>query len=102
MARELGWDKNADPGDLKMLTFPGTPLARFAQDIETKLKIRTMRVLGDPKLSVNRVTTSWGYVGAGIPLISREGVDVLVCGETREWELVEFVQDMTRPAGKKP
>jgi putative NIF3 family GTP cyclohydrolase 1 type 2 len=100
MVRDLGWEKNADADNLKLLTFPGTPLARFAQDIESKLRIRTMRVLGDPKLPVNRVITSWGYVGMGIPLISREGVDVLVCGETREWELVEYVQDMIS-AGKK-
>lgn len=101
MVRELGWEKNADPGNLKMLTFPGTPLARFAQDIEAKLKIRTMRVLGDPKLPVNRVATSWGYIGDGIPLISRQDVDVLICGETREWELVEFVQDMISSGRKK-
>jgi putative NIF3 family GTP cyclohydrolase 1 type 2 len=101
MVRDLGWEKNADPDNLKLLTFPGTPLARFAQDIETKLGIRTMRVLGDPKLPVNRVITSWGYVGAGTQLISREGVDVLVCGETREWELVEYVQDMISSGKKK-
>jgi putative NIF3 family GTP cyclohydrolase 1 type 2 len=101
MVRDLGWEKNADPDNLKLLTFPGTPLGRFAQDIEAKLGIRTMRVLGDPKLPVNRVITSWGYVGMGIPLISHEGVDVLVCGETREWELVEYVQDMISSGKKK-
>jgi putative NIF3 family GTP cyclohydrolase 1 type 2 len=101
MVRELGWEKNADPNDLKMLSFPGTPLAQFAQEIEAKLKVRTMRVVGDPKLQVHRVATSWGYIGAGIPLIAREGVDVLVCGETREWELVEYVQDMISCGKKK-
>src|SRR3954452_22973570 len=100
MVRDLGWEKNADPDNLKLLTFPGTPLARFAQDMQAKLGTRTMRVLGDPNLPVKRVITSWGYVGAGIPLISRAEVDVLVCGETREWELVEYVQDMIS-AGKK-
>ena len=100
MVRELGWEKNADADNLKLLTFPGTPLAKFAQEIEAKLNIRTMRVLGDPKLPVRRAMTSWGYIGAGIPLISTEGVDVLICGETREWELVEYVQDMIS-AGKK-
>jgi len=101
MVRELGWEKNADPQDLKMLTFSPTPLARFAQEIEAKLRIRTMRVVGNPKLSVRRVATSWGYLGAGIELISREDVDVLVCGETREWELVEFVQDMISSGKQK-
>jgi putative NIF3 family GTP cyclohydrolase 1 type 2 len=101
MVRELGWEKNVEGGNLKTLRFSGIPLARFAQDIEGKLGIRTMRVLGDPQLPVNRVATSWGYLGAGIELISREDVDVLVCGETREWELVEFVQDMISSGQKK-
>jgi putative NIF3 family GTP cyclohydrolase 1 type 2 len=101
MVRELGWEKNTEPDNLKVLNFPGTPLATFAQQIEAKLGVRTMRVLGDPNLRVNRVITSWGYVGAGIPLISREDIDVLVCGETREWELVEYVQDMISCGKKK-
>jgi putative NIF3 family GTP cyclohydrolase 1 type 2 len=101
MLRELGWEKNADADNLKLLTFPGTPLARFAQDIQTKLRVRTMRVVGDPKLPIRRVMTSWGYVGNGIPLISTESVDVLICGETREWELVEYVQDMISCGKKK-
>ena len=101
MVRDLGWEKNVDADNVKMLTFPGTPLAAFAQEIQAKLGIRTMRVLGDPKLPVRRVVTSWGYLGAGIPLISTEGVNVLVCGETREWELVEYVQDMISTGEKK-
>jgi putative NIF3 family GTP cyclohydrolase 1 type 2 len=102
MIRELGWEKNADPENPRMFTFPGTPLARFAKEMETKLKIRTMRVLGDPELPVKRVITSWGYVSQtpGIPYFAQPDVDVLVVGETREWELVEYAQD-TIASGKK-
>jgi putative NIF3 family GTP cyclohydrolase 1 type 2 len=102
MIRELGWEKNADPQNPRMFTFPGTPLARFAKDIETKLKIRTMRVVGDPKLPVKRVLASWGNVSQmpGIPFFARPNVDVLVIGETHEWELVEYAQD-TIASGKK-
>lgn len=101
MIRELGWEKNADPNDLKMLSFPGIPLGQFAQEVATKLQARSLRVVGDLKLPVHSVATSWGYIGAGIPLISRENVDVLICGETREWELVEYVQDMISCGKKK-
>ncbi|MFN7925703.1 MAG: Nif3-like dinuclear metal center hexameric protein [Bryobacteraceae bacterium] len=95
MMRELGWEKNVDPENQRLYTFPGIPLARLAADIEAKLKIRTMRVLGNPKLEVRRVMTSWGYVSQfpGTNFIARPDVDVLVVGETREWELVEYVQD---------
>jgi putative NIF3 family GTP cyclohydrolase 1 type 2 len=102
MMRELGWEKYADPQNPKSFTFPEIPLARLAREMETKLKIRTMRVVGDPKLPVKRVIASWGNVSQmpGIPFFARPDVDVLVIGETHEWELVEYAQD-TIASGKK-
>lgn len=102
MARELGWEKNADAQNPRLFTFPPLPLSRFARQIAERMGIRTMRVLGDPKLPVRRVLASWGYVSQfpGISLAARPDIDVLVVGETREWELVEYVQDMIA-AGKK-
>ena len=103
MARELGWEKQADPQNPRMFTFPGTPLARLAKDMQTRLKIRTMRVVGDPKLQVRRVIASWGNVSLmpGIPFLARPEVDVLVLGETHEWELVEYAQDAIASGQKK-
>jgi putative NIF3 family GTP cyclohydrolase 1 type 2 len=103
MARELGWQKNADSENPRLFSFPATPLARFAKEIQTELKIRTMRVVGDPALSVNRALASWGYVSEfpGIPLLARPDIDVLIAGETREWELVEYAQDMISSGKKK-
>lgn len=103
MSRELGWAQYADPENPRLYTFPSTPLARFAQDLERKLQARTMRVLGDPQLPVGRVLASWGYVSQfpGTTLIARPDVDVLVVGETREWELVEYVQDMIASGKEK-
>jgi putative NIF3 family GTP cyclohydrolase 1 type 2 len=103
MARELGWEKNADPENPRLFSFPPQPLARFVKSIETTLKIRTMRVVGDPALPINRAIASWGYVNEfpGIPLLARSDIDALLVGETREWELVEYAQDMISSGKKK-
>jgi putative NIF3 family GTP cyclohydrolase 1 type 2 len=103
MARELGWEKNADPNNIRLFSFPSpTPLAPFAKDMLTRLKIRTMRVVGRPDLPIRRAIASWGYVSEfpGIPLLARPDIDVLIVGETREWELVEYAQD-TMSSGRK-
>ena len=102
MIRELGWVKNVDADDSRVFNFPGAPLGQFSKDMQAKLKIRTMRVVGDPRLPVRRVLASWGNVSLmpGAGFISRPEVDVLVAGETHEWELVEYVQDLIT-AGKK-
>lgn len=93
MIRELGWEKYNDPDNSRLFTFSGMTLARLAQEMATKLNIRTMRVVGDPQMSVRRVMASWGNVSLmpGIPFLAQ--ADVLVVGETHEWELVEYVQD---------
>jgi putative NIF3 family GTP cyclohydrolase 1 type 2 len=103
MIRELGWEKQADPKNPRMFTFPATPLARFAREMESRLKIRAMRVVGDPKLPVRRVLASWGNVSLnpGMPFLAQPEVDVLVVGETHEWELVEYVQDAIASGQKK-
>jgi putative NIF3 family GTP cyclohydrolase 1 type 2 len=100
MARELGWERNADPNNPRVFSFPGTPLARFAKDLQTKLNARTMRVVGDPKMPVNRVTTSWGY-NSTVAMLARQEIEVLALGETREWEVVEYIQDCIAAGQKK-
>lgn len=103
MMKELRWDKYVDSQNPKLFTFPEISLARFAREIESKLKSRTLRVLGDPNLRIKRVLTSWGNVSQipGIQLFARPDIDVLVIGETHEWELVEYAQDTIASGQKK-
>jgi putative NIF3 family GTP cyclohydrolase 1 type 2 len=95
MTQALGWERNVDPENPKRFTFLGEPLAHFCQNIQSQLNARTIRVVGNPKMPVKNVLASWGYVSRmpGIPMFARPDVDVLICGETREWELVEYAQD---------
>jgi putative NIF3 family GTP cyclohydrolase 1 type 2 len=102
MTKELGWEKYIDPQNVRRFVFPDVPLSRFTKEIRTSLHIRTMRVVGDPNLTVSRVAANWGYLSreSGIAILSRPEVDVLICGESREWEGVEYAQDAIS-AGKK-
>ena len=103
MVRELGWESNADSQNPRLFIFPKTPLARFAKQIQSRLKIRTMRIVGDPDLPVSRVMASWGNLSRmpGIPWLAQPDVDVLIIGETNEWELVEYTQDIITLGKKK-
>lgn len=103
MMHQLGWEKNVDADNPKQFTFSGEPLAHFCRDIQSRLKDRTMRVVGDPRMPVKRVLTSWGFVSRmpGISLFARPDVDVFIAGETREWELVEYVRDSITAGNQK-
>jgi putative NIF3 family GTP cyclohydrolase 1 type 2 len=100
MARDLGWEKY-ETGPTEFV-FPATPLSKLTAEIRAKLSIRAMRVVGDPNLSVKRVTASWGAGGRDgvIKLLARPDVDAVIIGEGREWEVVEYAQDAIA-SGKK-
>jgi putative NIF3 family GTP cyclohydrolase 1 type 2 len=103
MAREVGWDTHLLPPSEREFGFADRTLLQLARELQSRLRVRTMRVLGDPAMKVRRALASWGYVSLmpGLPYIARDDVDALVVGETREWELVEYVQDQIASGRKK-
>ena len=103
MMRQLGWDKNVDANDPKRFLFSGMPLAQFCREMQARLNDRAIRVVGDPDMPVKRVLASWGFVSRmpGISLFAQADVDVFIAGETREWELVEYVQDSITAGNQK-
>jgi putative NIF3 family GTP cyclohydrolase 1 type 2 len=102
MAEELGWMKRTDPQNPRLFRFDSVSLGDLAREMKTKLNIHAMRVVGDPNLRVRTVAANWGYANqmGGIHALSRPEVDVLVAGEAREWEVVEYADD-TVASGKK-
>src|SRR5271165_48429 len=95
MVTALGWEKYQDPGMQAAFTFPETDLAAFAAGIKARLNIRGMRVIGDPTQKVQHVFFLPGAAAADhqIKALELTNIDVLVVGESREWETVEYVRD---------
>jgi len=95
MVHALGWDQFQDPVNQYLFKLPPSSLADLAAEIKSRLQIHAMRVVGDPHMSVTRVTLSPGAAGFGPESMALEmqNVEVLILGETREWETVEYVSD---------
>jgi putative NIF3 family GTP cyclohydrolase 1 type 2 len=103
MKQALGWEKYASPDNPRRFTLPPTTLGDLAREMQSRLQVRTMRVVGDAALPVTHVAASWGYftfTPANTPL-ARPDVDVFVVGETREWETVEHAQDLIASGARK-
>ena len=103
MVQQLGWEGYVSDPDQKHFNFKSMPLATLAQELAKKLNAQTIRVVGDPDLAIQNAQTSWGYCGreGGIAILADPSVELLICGETREWELVEYVQDAITAGQKK-
>jgi putative NIF3 family GTP cyclohydrolase 1 type 2 len=100
VAQALGWQ--AETGNANLFKRPHTALLALAQELAAKLDDKTLRVVGDPKLPVANVATTFGNLAQmrGITLLNGP-IDVLVCGYTHEWEVVEYCQDMVAVGLKK-
>jgi putative NIF3 family GTP cyclohydrolase 1 type 2 len=102
MMRQVGWEPYVAADNPRRFTLPPTSLLAVSKHLQTRLNDRTIRVVGDPALEVTKVVASWGFVSEfpGVPLLDSDA-DVLICGETREWELVEYAQDLVASGKKK-
>ena len=102
MTEALGWGKYQSPEQPRRFSLPGATLEALAKSMQDLLNARALRVIGDPHLTVRNVALSPGFNNfPGImKALDSPDVDVVVIGETREWEAVEYARD-TITAGKK-
>jgi putative NIF3 family GTP cyclohydrolase 1 type 2 len=95
MAHALGWESFQDASNQYLFAIPETDLTHLAGDLKGRLGIRVMRVVGDPMLKVKKVALVPGASGFAKETRALEinEVQVLITGEPREWETVEYVAD---------
>lgn len=97
----LGWSKFRAVDDPTRVTIPSLTLDALASDLKKKLNARGgVRVVGDPQLKVQKIGLLPGTTPIQAALNTLPDVDVLIAGEVREWESVEYVRD-TVTAGEK-
>jgi putative NIF3 family GTP cyclohydrolase 1 type 2 len=100
----LGWEKYQRPDPSpnpssyqgrQYFVLPEMSLNDLAYSIQSMLKSRVTRVVGNPKAAVTRVALEPGYSGLApaMKTLERKDVQVLIVGEPREWEGVEYVKD---------
>ena len=92
---KAGWDGFRKPGEQFFFTLPPTTLEALAQSLQTSFGARIVRVVGDPRMKVTNVAYRPGASGEEkqVRALERGDVEVLVAGESSEWETVEYVRD---------
>jgi putative NIF3 family GTP cyclohydrolase 1 type 2 len=95
MTHALGWEAFQDKQNQYLFTIPETTLDKLAGVLKARLDLHTTRVVGDPHLKVTRVALSPGSAGMQreIGAMERPDVQLLITGESREWETVEYAAD---------
>jgi putative NIF3 family GTP cyclohydrolase 1 type 2 len=101
--KKLGWEKYWKPEDQGVLVIPEMTVAELASYVAKRLDAPAVRVVGDPKMKVTKIGLNPGYTGftRETKALERDDVEVLLAGESREWETVEYVADAVTEGKKK-
>ena len=99
----LSWQSYAANGNPFLLTIPKTTLLKLSRELATKLNARTVRVVGDPNLAITHVAIRPGAAGLQKQVLAlrSDDVEVLIAGESAEWETVEYVRDASAQGRQK-
>ncbi|MEO5741240.1 MAG: hypothetical protein ABIS29_11650, partial [Vicinamibacterales bacterium] len=102
MAAALGWIKFPTAGDPPRLEIPALTLDALVSNLKKRLDSRGgIRVIGDRHTRVQRVGLLPGTTPIQAALRMLPDVDVIIAGEVREWESVEYVRDKVFAGEKK-
>ncbi len=102
LANALGWVKYQSADDPQRFEIPALTLDALANHVKKGLRLRGgIRVLGDPQTRVQRVGVLAGTTPIQAALKMLPSVDVIVAGEVREWESVEYARDSVFSGQKK-
>jgi putative NIF3 family GTP cyclohydrolase 1 type 2 len=99
----LGWEKFQRPDNQYLFVIPETTVKDLAAEVAKKLGSPVLRVVGDPQMKVTKIGFSPGAAGSQreIHALEQDDVQVLMVGETREWETVEYAADAVSQGRKK-
>jgi putative NIF3 family GTP cyclohydrolase 1 type 2 len=93
---KLGWEKYYNGESPRLLTLPEPmSIKAIAKLTKDKLGISTVRVVGNVDQKCTTIYLAFGYMDSKrqIAAIQEFKPDLILSGETREWETVERVRD---------
>jgi putative NIF3 family GTP cyclohydrolase 1 type 2 len=95
VVEELGWKPYQSSVDPHVFTLPPTTVSQLAASLRSRTGSRSIRIVGDANMTVTGVGLLSGASGLvkQVKMLERDDVQVLVAGESAEWEGVEYAQD---------
>jgi putative NIF3 family GTP cyclohydrolase 1 type 2 len=94
-ARKMAWETYRDVNENYIFRLPGIPLSQLVSKLKQALSLPGVRVVGNPTMLCKGVGALVGSVGgeAQVYNLQRPDIDTIICGETVEWQVAEYVRD---------
>ncbi len=91
----MGWHAYADPQNPIFCTIPPVALGDLVQQLKDRLRVTTVRGVGNTAQRCSRVVLFFGASGIvfHVPALDMFDADVVVTGECPEWETFAYAYD---------
>ncbi|MCC5936304.1 MAG: Nif3-like dinuclear metal center hexameric protein [Lunatimonas sp.] len=92
----LGWDRYYNPDRPRLIKFPKSiPLGTLVAHVKKGMRAQQVRVIGDLEQPCQSIYLAFGFMDSKMQIaaIRQYQPDLILSGETREWETVERVRD---------
>ncbi len=95
MVEKLGWRKNMTDQSRIFYEFEKQNLKEFVEKLSVIFGTKDFRVIGNPDMTFTKVALAVGAPGSQrhIRALQNENVEVLIAGESPEWETYEYIND---------
>lgn len=95
MLAKLGWKDYAIDGKLNQFVLPETTLTGLLKSLKLIFPEYAFNVIGNPEMKLSKVTLAPGAPGSKnhINFLEDDNVEVLIAGESPQWETYEYMRD---------
>lgn len=103
IVNKLGWEDYELSQRPYVYKLPELTIAELGSQLKKTFNTPTIRIVGNPEMKITNVGLVLGAAGSNsqIRSLQKDNVEVLVIGETHEWETVEYVRDAVNMGRKK-
>jgi putative NIF3 family GTP cyclohydrolase 1 type 2 len=103
MVDKLGWKDKLAKGTTNHFIFPEITLKDLLKDLKTTFPKNSFYVIGIPDMKITNVHLAEGAPGSArhIRLLQDKNTDVLIAGESQQWETYEYMRDAVSQGKKK-
>jgi putative NIF3 family GTP cyclohydrolase 1 type 2 len=95
MVDQFGWKPYQSKTNPHLFALPPSTVGQIAASLQGRTGAHAIRIVGDPAMPATRIVLLPGASGSDkqIKALQQDGVELLIAGESREWETVPYVQD---------
>jgi len=103
LVEKLEWKSYAIDGTFDKFTIPETTLNDLLKYLKQKFPKTAFQVVGNPEMRLSRVALDGGAPGSmsHISYLQDKNIDVVIAGESPQWETYEYTRDAVLQGRKK-